>query len=79
MKDSREKPKCNLIRQDGNIFNLMGIASRTLKQNGQYDESKEMIDKITTTAKSYEEALCIISDYVEITSEEELYNEEEFE
>ena len=74
MKDSREKPKCNLIRQDGNIFNLMGI-----KQNGQYDESKEMIDKITTTAKSYEEALCIISDYVEITSEEELYNEEEFE
>ena len=78
MKESIEKPKCNLIGQDGNIFNLMGIASKTLKRNGQYDESKEMIEKITTTAKSYEEALCIISDYVEITSEEELYNEEEF-
>lgn len=78
MKESREKPKCNLIGQDGNIFNLMGIASKTLKRNGQYDESKEMIEKITTTAKSYEEALCIISDYVEITSEEELYDEEEF-
>lgn len=78
MKESRERPKCNLIGQDGNIFNLMGIASKTLKRNGQYDESKEMIEKITTTAKSYEEALCIISDYVEITSEEELYNEEEF-
>lgn len=67
-----------MIGQDGNIFNLMGIASKTLKRNGQYDESKEMIEKITTTAKSYEEALCIISDYVEITSEEELYDEEEF-
>ena len=78
MKESREKPKCNLIGQDGNVFNLMGIASKTLKRNGQYDESKEMIEKITTTAKSYEEALCIISDYVEITSEEELYDEEEF-
>ena len=78
MKESREKPKCNLIGQDGNIFNLMGIASKTLKRNGLYDESKEMIEKITTTAKSYEEALCIISDYVEITSEEKLYEEEEF-
>ena len=78
MKESREKPKCNLIGQDGNVFNLMGIASKTLKRNGQYDESKEMIEKITTTAKSYEEALCIISDYVEITSEEEVYDEEEF-
>lgn len=78
MKESREKPKCNLIGQDGNIFNLMGIASKTLKRNGQYDESKEMIEKITTTAKSYEETLCIISDYVEITIEEELYDEEEF-
>ena len=79
MKESREKPKCNLIGQDGNIFNLMGIASKTLKRNGQYDESKEMTEKITTTAKSYEEALCIISDYVEITDEENIDNEEEFE
>lgn len=30
----REKPDCPLIGQDGNIFNLMGIASRTLKDNG---------------------------------------------
>lgn len=28
------KPDCPLIGQDGNIFNLMGIASRTLRRNG---------------------------------------------
>ena len=31
---SKEKPKCALIGEDGNIFNLMGKASRTLKRNG---------------------------------------------
>ena len=33
-KAEKVKPDCALIGQDGNIFNLMGIASRTLKQNG---------------------------------------------
>lgn len=33
-KEEKLKPDCALIGQDGNIFNLMGIASRTLKQNG---------------------------------------------
>ena len=38
----KQKPDCELIGQDGNIFNLMGIASHTLKQNGMADEAKEM-------------------------------------
>lgn len=33
-KAEKVKPDCALIGQDGNIFNLLGIASRTLKQNG---------------------------------------------
>ena len=41
-----EKPKCPLIGQNGNIFNLMGIASKTLKRNGMYDEAKEMCSRI---------------------------------
>ena len=43
-----EKPKCPLIGQNGNIFNLMGIASRTLKRNGMSNESKEMCSRITS-------------------------------
>lgn len=41
-----QKPDCPLIGQDGNIFNLMGIASRTLKQNGLADQAKKMCDRI---------------------------------
>lgn len=63
--DERKKPKCRLIGEDGNIFNLMGIASRTLKRNGLKEESEEMIKRIEES-HSYSEALMIIEDYVEI-------------
>lgn len=75
----KTKPKCALIGEDGNIFNLMGTASRTLKRNGMREEAKEMCDKITKS-RSYDQALAIISDYVEITGREEIEDEyEEFE
>ena len=61
------KPDCELIGQDSNIFNLMGIASKTLKRNGMSNDAKEMCDRITSSA-SYDEALSIIDEYVEITS-----------
>ena len=35
------KPKCKLIGEDGNIFNLMSIASKTLKETGMEEEAKE--------------------------------------
>lgn len=73
-----KRPKCALIGEDGNIFNLMGIASRTLKHNKMNEEAQEMCNKITTEAKSYDEALMIIGEYVEITSREEM-EEDEFE
>ena len=37
-----EKPKCKLLGEDGNIYNLMGIASRTLKKNGLEEEAKDL-------------------------------------
>lgn len=70
-----KKPKCALIGQDGNIFNLVGIASKTLKRNGMYEESKEMSDRVFNSS-SYEEALCIIDEYVEITDEAGLEDKE---
>ena len=60
------KPDCKLIGEDGNIFNLMGIASRTLKRNGQPEQSAEMCSRIMASG-SYDEALCIIGEYVNIT------------
>lgn len=67
-KEESLKPDCPLIGQDGNIFNLMGIASRTLRQNGMSEQATEMCSRITETAGSYSEALSIIGGYVNITS-----------
>ena len=72
------KPKCALIGKDGNIFNLMGIASRTLRNTNMKEEAKEMVIRIEES-KSYDEALMIISEYVEITSEDELEENEKLE
>lgn len=66
----REKPDCPLIGADGNIFNLMSIASRTLQKNGMSNEATEMCERIRSSG-SYDEALCILGEYVNITSVEE--------
>lgn len=67
----QKKPDCKLIGEDGNIFNLMGIASRTLRQNGMADQAVEMRDRIRASG-SYDEALCIIGEYVNITGGDDL-------
>lgn len=59
------KPKCKLIGEDGNIFNLIGIASRTLRRAGLGDKAKEMQNRVTSSG-SYSEALAIIMEYVEV-------------
>ncbi len=66
----RKKPNCPLIGEDGNIFNLMGIASRTLRQNGMSDEATEMCDRIRASGDYYK-ALGIIGEYVNITSSDD--------
>jgi hypothetical protein len=60
------KPKCKLVGENGNIFNLMGIASKALRRVGQNEKAKEMVNRITTEAKSYDEALIIIMEYVDV-------------
>ena len=54
-----DKPDCPLIGADGNIFNLLGIASRTLLEHGLKEQAKEMSDRVFVSG-SYGEALCII-------------------
>lgn len=68
--EEKQKPDCELIGKDSNIFNLMGIASRTLRQNGMAEEAEEMCDRITHS-DSYDTALCIIGEYVNITGPDE--------
>ena len=64
----QKKPDCPLIGQDGNVFNLIGIASQTLRRAGMPEQAKEMSSRIQTEAHSYDEALGIIMEYVNVTS-----------
>ena len=70
------KPDCKLIGEDGNIFNLMGLAARTLRHNGLAEQATEMTCRIHECG-SYDEALCIIGEYVNITGGEESEDEDE--
>lgn len=60
-----KKPKAKLIGADGNVFNLIGIASRSLKIAGQNDKVTEMSKRVMSSG-SYDEALSIIMEYVEV-------------
>ncbi|MFR1773657.1 MAG: hypothetical protein ACLSW7_15035 [Acutalibacteraceae bacterium] len=59
-----KRPKMKLVGQDGNIFAILGRASRLLKENGQPDQAKEMSSRVYRSGNYYK-ALCIISEYVE--------------
>lgn len=59
------KPKAKLIGEDGNIFNLIGIASRELRRAGFLDKATEMRERIMNS-KSYDEALQILTEYIDI-------------
>lgn len=48
-----DKPDCPLIGADGNIFNLLGIASRTLREHGLKEQAKEMSDLHLPLQKQY--------------------------
>lgn len=58
------KPVCKLVGSNGNIFNLLGIASRALKRAGMKNEATEMSNRVFSS-ESYEEALSIILEYVD--------------
>ena len=60
----KERPQMQLEGMDGNIFAILGAASKLLKRAGQDKEAKEMADRVYASS-SYHEALSIISEYVE--------------
>ena len=75
----RTNPDCALIGEDGNIFNLVGLAARTLRENGMTEEASEMTKRVYAS-DNYDKALGIIGEYVNITSAEDMdedYDEDE--
>lgn len=59
-----EHPKMKLTGQDGNVFSILGRAGCLLRRNGQPEQAEEMRKRVLDS-KSYDQALHIISEYVE--------------
>ena len=59
------KPICELIGTDGNVFALAGQVGKALKRDGQPEKATEFYEKLKAT-KSYDEALTLMGEYVEI-------------
>ncbi len=66
---TQQKPDCPLVGQDGNIFFILGMASKTLRQHGLADQAQEMLSRAHQSG-SYYEALGIVGEYVNITGED---------
>lgn len=60
----KDRPPMNLVGMDGNIFFVMGMASKVLKQHGMEENAKEMFERVKHSGNYYK-ALGIISEYVQ--------------
>lgn len=63
---TKKKPACKMVGENGNVFNLMGLASRALREAGFPEKAKEMLRRVNSEAKSYDAALMLIMEYVEV-------------
>ena len=61
---AQQKPQMQLLGENGNIFAILGRASRLLNRAGMKAQSDEMFRRVTACGDYYE-ALNIISEYVE--------------
>lgn len=55
-----------LVGQDGNIFNLMGLVQRALKEAGVSKEERTRFLDEVTSANSYDQALQVIMNWVNV-------------
>lgn len=60
-----EKPECQLIGTDGNVFAMLGECRKALKAAGMKTEANELGARLFS-CHSYDEALAIMGEYVEI-------------
>lgn len=59
------KPTCKLIGTDGNVFALASKVNSVLKKEGLHEQAEEFKQKLAK-CKSYNEALGLMGDYVDI-------------
>ena len=59
-----DKPECELVGTDGNVFAVIGKVSKTLKRAGQRERATEFAEKAMNCG-SYDEVLQLLQEYVD--------------
>jgi hypothetical protein len=65
-----QKPNAPIIGADGNIFNLIESASHALYDAGMQEKADVMYQRVIVSG-SYEEAICIIGEFVNFTKNDQ--------
>ena len=60
-----KKPKCKLIGEDGNVFNIIGRVLRELERAKLHEEARAF-KRRAWECPSYDAVLCLVSEYVEV-------------
>jgi heterodisulfide reductase subunit C len=63
------KPRCKLIGENGNVFNLIAIVRNTLRAEGLESELKVFHEEFLTLTENggtYDDVLNLISKFVEV-------------
>lgn len=63
MNEDFEKVDAKIIGADGNVYNLLAICQRALRENGYKKEADELFKRVTNS-ESYDMALNIMQEYV---------------
>jgi hypothetical protein len=63
--EQADKPVCELIGTDGNVFSIIGAVSKTLKRADMHDKATEFMRK-ATNCDSYDEVLNLVHQYVTV-------------
>lgn len=58
-----DKPAVRVTGEDGNVFNILGVCRRALRQAGQEDQIALMTERVTKSS-SYVEALAVMQEFV---------------
>ncbi len=63
------KPECKLIGENGNVFNLISVVRKTLKDHcleEELDKFDADLKKIQETGGSYDDVLALFMEYVDV-------------
>lgn len=64
---AESKPELDMTRVDGNIFNIVSVAGRTMRKAGISQDTVNLMKDRVMKSSTYDKALNIVQEYVEFT------------